>query len=161
MPKRAVSGDMSLLTSLAYALHGLAAGTWVGAIVLVTWKVLPSVEDTDLTSETLATVMSGLVVLTRTNSLVMPATGLWMAWDVYDGFSGLLVPPRGHAVLAMIVLWVGLTGLVEVGAARSRRALDQNRVETAARDAGPVLKAASLVGLLLLCLGGYLAAPPI
>lgn len=150
---------MSLITTLAYAVHGLAAGTWVGAVILATWKVLPLAREGDLDPAYLRGITSGLTWLTRTNSLVMPATGLWMAWDVYAQFTGLLVPPRGHTVLTMIVLWLVMTGLIEYGTARIRGALDDEKVRTAGQAATTPMRVASLIGLLLLALGGYLAGP--
>jgi hypothetical protein len=61
----------------------------------------------------------------------------------------------------MVVLWLVVTGLTEVGAARIHDAVDQGKVRTAGRDADRFLKAASVVGVLLLALGGYLSGPPL
>ena len=150
---------MSLLTTVAYVFHAVFAGAWVGALVFTTWKLLPLARNSDLGTAVLTSAASGLTTFSRTSALVLPATGLWMAWTQYNQLDGLLVPPRGHTVLTMVVLWVAMTGLTEVGASRIREAADQGKVRTAAVDAGTVLKAASVVGVLLLVLGGYLSGP--
>ena len=152
---------MGLLTTAAYAVHGIAAGIWVGAVVLIAWRVVPLASDGALEPETLESVADGLSWITRTNALLMPATGLWMAWTVYDQLNGLLVPPRGHTVLVMTVLWLVMTGLAEVGAARIRNAATDGKVRTAGRESRRALRAASLVGVVLLGLGGYLVGPPL
>jgi putative copper export protein len=152
---------MGLLTTVAYALHAVFAGVWVGALVLTSWKVVPLAKDGDLETALLESVAGGVSALARTSALVLPATGLWMAWTGYDQLAGLLVPPRGHLVLTMIVLWLGMTGLSEVGAARIRAAAADGKVRTAGREADTFLKAASGVGIVLLLLGGYLSGPPL
>ncbi|ERH11850.1 MAG: copper resistance protein D [halophilic archaeon J07HB67] len=150
---------MSLATTVAYALHSVFAGAWTGAVVFTTWRLLPLAADSELSPTVLERVGSGLSAFARTSAVVMPVTGLWMAWTQYNQLDGLLVPPRGHTVLTMVVLWVAMTGLTEVGASRIRDAADQGKVRTAAVDAGTVLKTASVVGVVLLLLGGYLSGP--
>lgn len=58
----------------------------------------------------------------------------------------------------MVVLWLLLGGLVEVGAARMRDGLDERKVRTPTADARPFLLAASVVSLLLFVDVGVLAA---
>ena len=152
---------MGLVTTAAYAIHGIAAGVWVGAVVLVTWRVVPLATAGEVEPAMLESVADGVSYVTRTNALVMPATGLWMAWTGYDQLAGLLVPPRGHAVLLMIASWLVMTGLAEVGAARIRDAATAGKVRTAGRESRRALQAASLVGVGLLALGGYLVGPPL
>lgn len=141
----------------AYVFHTLFAGLWVGAVVLAAWKVVPLAVDGDVTPELLGSVTSGVSTITRVGALVFLATGGHMAATVY-GAEGLFMPPRGHVVLTMLALWVVMTGLVEVGGSKIRSALDEGKVRTAARNGGTFYKAAAGVGLVLLVLGGYLAA---
>ncbi len=148
---------MQAALTAAYVFHTLFAGLWVGAVVLVAWKVIPPAKAGDVSPELLESVTSGLSTITRVGALVFLATGGHMAATVY-GAEGLFAPPRGHVVLTMLGLWVVMTGLVEVGGGRIRSALEQNKVRTAARDGDTFLKAAAAVGLVLLVLGGYLAA---
>ncbi len=152
---------MGVLTTLAYALHGIGAGVWVGAVALVAWRVVPLATNGEVEPATLTATADGLSWLTRTNALLMPATGLWMAWVSYDRLAGLLVPPRGHTVLLMILLWLAMSALVEIGAARIRRAAGDGKVRTAGRASRRVLWGATLVGATLLGLGGYLVGPPV
>ncbi len=141
----------------AYVFHTLFAGLWVGAVVLTAWKVVPLARDGDMNPEVLGGITSGVSWITRIGALVFLVTGGHMAATVY-GSEGLFMPPRGHVVLTMLGLWVVMTGLVEVGGSKIRSALDEGKVRTAARDGGTFLRAAAVVGLVLLVLGGYLAA---
>lgn len=150
---------MGLLTTIAYVLHTVFAGVWVGAVVFATWKVVPLAKQSDLEPPVLESVASGLSAFSRTSALVLPATGLWMAWTGYDQLAGLLVPPRGHVVLTMIVLWLVMTGMTEAGAARIRDAAGEGKVRTAGKESARFLKIASTLGILTLVLGGYLVAP--
>lgn len=146
--------------AVAYVFHTLFAGVWVGAVVLVAWKVIPLAADGGTTPELLGGVAAGLSTITRVGALVFLATGGHMAATVY-GAEGLFAPPRGHVVLTMLTLWVVMTGLVEVGASRIRSAVDEGKVRGAARDSNTFINAAAVVGLVLLVLGGYLASPPL
>lgn len=150
---------MSLLTTVAYVFHTVFAGAWVGAVVFATWKVVPLARESDVEPPLLESVASGLSTFSRTSAVVLPATGLWMAWTQYGELSGLLVPPRGHVVLTMIVLWLVMTGMTEAGAARIRDAASQGKVRTAGKESARFLKVASGLGIVTLMLGGYLAAP--
>lgn len=152
---------MGITTTVAYALHTLFAGVWTGVVVFTTWKLLPLAADSDLSPAVLEGAAGGLSTFSRTSAVVLPATGLWMVWTQYGGLAGLTVPPRGHAVLTMVVLWLLMTGMTEAGAARIREAAADGKVRTAARESGRFLKAASAAGVVTLLLGGYLAAPPL
>ena len=151
---------MPLALTAAYILHTLFAGAWVGAVLLATWKVVPLAKGGDLGPDALRSIESGLTTLTRLAAVVFVATGGHMAATVY-GSEGLFGTGRGHLVLTMLTLWFVMTVLVEVGGRRMRSALDVGKVRTAARDADAFLKAASLAGLVLLVIGGYLAGPAV
>ena len=56
----------------------------------------------------------------------------------------------------MIVLWLALSGLVEVGTGRFGDALDRKKVRTGADDARRFSRLASVVAVALLLLGGWL-----
>lgn len=64
----------------------------------------------------------------------------------------------GQLVLAMVVLWLLLAGLVEIGVARLLRVLDAESVGAAGRASARVFRAAGVVAVLLLLVGGILAA---
>ncbi|ESP88071.1 CopD family protein [Candidatus Halobonum tyrrellensis] len=151
---------MPLALTLAYVLHTLFAGLWVGAVAFTAWKVVPAAKAGDATPESLAAVAGGLSTLTRVAALLFLATGGYMAATVY-GSEGLFAPPRGHLVLTMLGLWIVMTGLVEVATSRIDDATAENKVRTGAREAGTLLTAAAGVGVVLLCIGGYLVAPPL
>ncbi|WP_313695044.1 transporter [Halorarum halobium] len=149
---------MPLALTGAYVLHTLFAGVWVGAVLLATWKVVPLAKGGGLDPDALGSISSGLTTITRVAALVFVATGGHMAATVY-GSELLFGTGRGHLVLTMLALWLVMTGLVEVGASKIRSALDVGKVRTAAHDAETFLRLASVVGVVLLVIGGYLAAP--
>jgi hypothetical protein len=58
----------------------------------------------------------------------------------------------------MVVLWLVLAALSEVGVSRFRGELDRRRVRTAAAHGRPFFVGAAGAAVVLLLLGGYLAA---
>ncbi|MFB6218727.1 MAG: hypothetical protein ABEH77_06045, partial [Halobacteriaceae archaeon] len=94
---------------------------------------------------------------TRTAALVLPLTGGYQILRLYPG-EALLEPPRGHLVLGMVLLWVAVTALVEVGRARMADGLDRDKVRTPARKGRPYVLAAAALSLLLLADAGLLAS---
>ena len=60
-------------------------------------------------------------------------------------------------MFVMVALWFVLAALVERGAGKMRRGLDDRKVRTPAHDARPYFRAASVVAVLLLLDAGLLA----
>jgi hypothetical protein len=147
----------SVGTQASYAVHLLFAGLWAGATLFMAWGVVPLASASDVGVAAADSLAAKYVRLSRASAVLLAATGAHMALVGY-GVSGLLGGLRGHLVLAMVALWLVLAALAEVGTSRFRDALDRRKVRTAGRDAATFYRLASLAAVVLLVLGGYLAA---
>lgn len=144
-------------TQVSYAIHLLFAGLWAGGAAFMAWGVVPLAGDSEIGVDPAGSLAGTFVAVSRLSALVMLATGAHMAATVY-GVAGLTAGPRGYLVIAMVVLWLVLAALSEVGVSRFRGELDRRRVRTAAAHARPFFLGAAVVGVVLLLLGGYLVA---
>ena len=103
------------------------------------------------------TVSSRLSWLTRISAVVFVATGGHLAGTGYTAES-LFSTGRGQLVVAMLVLWFVLTGLVEVGCKRLGGSAADDDVAAAVESTRPIFLAAGVVAVLLLVDAGLLAA---
>lgn len=142
-----------------YTLHVLFAGLWTGGIVFVTWAVLPLARDGDLNAGPLESIAGRVKRLSRVSAVLLALTGVRMAMVLdYTETSVLLETTRGHLLVGMIVLWLVLMGLVEVGAGKLSDGTGRRKVREPARNARPFFLGATLVAVLLLVDAGLLAA---
>lgn len=149
--------SMVAVAAAAYVLHITFAALLTGSVVFVTWVALPLASSAEIGPGTFESLLDRLTVLSRVSAVVLFLTGGHMAGTRYT-FETLFGSPRGHLVLTMLVLWLALTALVEIGASRMRDGLESEKVRTPAREGGPVFKVASVVAILLLVVGGVLAS---
>ena len=147
---------MALLDTAVVSLHLLFAALWAGGVVFVTVAILPLARDGTMAPGPLGTVTDRLVWLSRLSALVLLLTGGHMAGTFYTAES-LTGTTRGHLVLGMVVLWLVLAALVEVGGRELTDGTAREKVREPARDARPYLLAATVVALALLVDGGLLA----
>lgn len=141
---------MSLVDTVAVAIHLAFAAVWVGGVVFFTVAVLPFARDGSLNAGPVGRILERTTTVSRVSSVVMLLTGGHMA-AAYAGleFSGIGTSARWTFVLVMIALWLVLAGLVEIGASRMQADLGQKKVRSPAREQRPVFLAASVVGVLL------------
>lgn len=137
-------------------LHVLFAGLWTGAVVFVTWSVLPLARDGDVQPGPVASIVGRLRNLSRLSALVLLLTGGHMAGTGYE-FSGLIETTRGNLVLAMVALWLVLIVLVEVAGGRFASGLDAGKLREPARNVTRLFQLAAVVALGLLVVAGALA----
>lgn len=138
-----------------YAIHLLFAGLWSGSVLFVTAAVLPAARDGKINAEPLSWVTGRLQTISRLSAVLLLLTGLRMAMlEGYTSSESLFGTTNGLLVVAMIVLWLVLMGLVEVGASRLTDGTSQKKVRSPARDARPFFLAASLAAVLLLVNAG-------
>ncbi|MFB6073431.1 MAG: CopD family protein [Haloarculaceae archaeon] len=140
---------MSAVEGGVYAVHLLFAGLWTGSVLFVTWAVLPTAADGTSSAGTLSAITGRLKTVSRTSAVFLLLTGGYLAGVKYGG-GALTSTTKGYLVIAMIVLWLALGGLVEVGASRLADGFDQQKVREPARQARPFFYAASVVAVLLL-----------
>ncbi|AEN05120.1 hypothetical protein [Halolamina sp.] len=148
---------MSTVYTVFNAIHLLFAGLWAGATVFFAWRVQPLIATGDIGAVPTMAMGSGLRWLTRIGAVIFVVTGGHMAATRY-GDGALFSTPRGHIVLAMLVLWLVTTGLVEMAMSKMEGELDNGRIQTAGKEIRTPLLAASVLLSVLLLLGGYLAA---
>lgn len=148
---------MSTVYTVMNALHLLFAGIWAGATVFFAWRVRPLASNGDIGVQPLLAMGSGLRWITRISAVVFVVTGGHMAATRY-GDGALLSTSRGQVVVSMLVLWLVVTGLLEMALGKMETELGEGRIQTAGRAVRlPLLASAVLLSVVLL-LGGYLAA---
>jgi uncharacterized membrane protein len=148
---------MSLVDAGAYAVHLLFAGLWAGSVLFVWYAVLPLGRDGNLNAVPLGTVAGKLKQVSRASATVLLLSGGHMAAQRYT-VGTLTGSASGYLVLAMVVLWFVLAGLVETGTGKVADGTDRQKVREPAREAQRFLGAASVVAVLLLLDAGLLIA---
>lgn len=161
---------------LSYVVHVVAGAFWVGAVLYAAYAVVPVARTGALSPAAFETTVDRLLTVTRWTGLALPVTGLYQIWVLYPT-ARLFGTTRGHLVLAMLVLWTAMNGLLEVAVYRVRTAAggapglgaylaegltvdggigdaDVPRLAAAAR---PYMLAAVALGILLLVDAGLLA----
>ncbi|MFB6122015.1 MAG: CopD family protein [Haloferacaceae archaeon] len=146
---------MAAIDTAVATIHLLFAGLWAGSVVFVALAVLPTASAGDLNVDPLESIISRLQTFSRVSSLVLFLTGGHLAGTQYT-VGGLLGTTYGNLVLGMVVLWLLLTGMVEVGASRLLSGLDERKVRSPAQNATPFFQAAALVAASLLVVGGLI-----
>jgi uncharacterized membrane protein len=146
---------MAVADAASYAIHVLFAAAWTGSVLFMTYAVLPTARTGDIGVDPLANITSRLSVLSRTSALLLLLTGGHLAATRYGG-GALTGTTKGYLVIAMLVLWFMLIGLVEVGTSRIGDGIDERKVRTPAENARPLFLAASVVALLLLVDAGII-----
>ncbi len=151
---------MSLVNAAMIAIHLVFGAIWIGSVVFVTLGVLPLARDGNLDRTPLRAVLGRLLWIVRLGALAMLVSGSYMMTHQNNYFDTdvLLSTGTGHAVVAMIVLWLTLIVLLEVSIRRIRSGLDANLVREPARDGQRWFYLASLVGVALFIDGALIAA---
>jgi len=147
---------MTLADTLVYGLHLLFAALWVGAVAFVALVVVPLARDGGLNATPLGALTARLRTISRISALVLLLSGGHMAAAAYTAES-LTGSGRGHLVLTMVALWVALAALVEVAGGKLEAGTDDKKVREPAREARPLLLAATVVGAALLFVGAALS----
>jgi hypothetical protein len=131
------------------------AALWTGSVVFVTAGVLPTAMAGDSNPGPLTSMIGRLKTISRASALLLFLTGGHLAATQY-GASALLSSRRGYLVVAMLVLWFVLAGLVEVGSGKLIDGFGQQKLRAPAREARPFFLGASAVSVLLLLDAGIL-----
>ena len=148
---------MAVIDSVMQVVHVLFAGLWTGSVLFVVGAVLPASAAGTISPDAMTAITTRLTWLTRIAALVFVATGGHLAGTGYT-VGSLFGTGRGQLVVAMLVLWFALTGLVEVGSKRLRDASTVADLEAAIASTRPVFLAAGGFAVLLLVDAGLLAA---
>lgn len=136
-------------------LHLIFAALWTGSVVFVTLGVLPTAMSGESEPAPLSSMIERLRTISRTSALVLFLTGGHLAASQYT-FGALASNVRGNLVIAMLVLWFVLAGLIEVGSSKLLDGFDEQKLRAPAREARPFFLGATVVSLLLLVDAGIL-----
>lgn len=143
-----------------YTVHTALSALWTGSVLFVVLAVLPLAMDGDVSPDVLGRVVSTLQWVTRASALLTLLSGGYLA--VTGGYTvdRLTGTAGGYLVVAMVLLWLGLAAVVEVGSARAQRGIDERKIREPARDARPFYLAAVALSVGLLVVSGLLGMPP-
>jgi uncharacterized membrane protein len=148
-----------VVDTVVYTVHTGVAALWAGSVLFVTAAVLPLAMDADLSPSSFGSVVARLQWVTRASALLLFVTGGHLAGTRYTA-SSLTGTGQGHLVLTMLTLWLLLAAVVEVGSARARRGVAEDKIREPARAARPFYLAGSAFAVGLLVVAGLLGAPP-
>ncbi|MFT4890930.1 MAG: putative membrane protein [Halobacteriales archaeon] len=149
---------MSLGITIAVAVHLLAAAGWTGSVGFVTLAVLPLARDGGLNATPLEGVVDRLRFASRLSAVLLLLSGGYLAVEYYTADT-LTGTSNGHLVLGMIVLWLVLAGLIEVGGGRMLEDLRQKKVRAPAKEYRRWFEAATIVAALLFVDTALLSVP--
>jgi uncharacterized membrane protein len=142
----------------ARTIHLVFAALWAGSVCFVAAVVLPLARDGAFNTTRPLEVISGkLTTVSRVSSLVLLLTGGHLAGRGYTAET-LFGTLGGRLVLAMVVLWLALTALVEIGAKRLEAGLTGKKIREPARDSLTAFRAAAVAAVGLLVVAGLLSA---
>ncbi|KTG19483.1 hypothetical protein [Haloferax profundi] len=146
---------MALIDTVMATVHLLVGGLWTGSVLFFALAVLPTARAGNIRAAAFESIISRLTMGSRVSALLMFVTGGHLAGTRYT-VGSLFGSGRGHLVLTMLVLWLVLTALVEVGRSRAIDGLVEKKVRTPAENAAPFYLGAALVAVLLLLDAGLL-----
>ncbi len=151
---------VTVVSDVFHLVHLVFAAVWAGSVFYVAFVLLPLARDGAFTSTKPLEVASGkLKTISRVSSLVLLATGGHLAGNRYTvggGGQDLFASTNGRLVLVMLVLWLALAGLIEVGAKRFEAGLSGKKLREPARETLPLFRAAAVVGVALFVVGGLI-----
>jgi uncharacterized membrane protein len=147
-----------VLDTAIYTVHTGLSAIWAGTVLFVVLAVLPLAMDGELSPDAFGSVVSKLRWVTRISAVLLFVTGGHLAGTLYTP-EKLTGTPSGYLVIAMLVLWLGLTAVVEIGSARASRGIEQEKIREPARVARPLYQLAAVLAVGLLVVAGVLGSP--
>jgi uncharacterized membrane protein len=144
---------MALVDTVFATVHLLVGAFWVGNVAFLAGVVLPGARDDGLDAAPLESMVGSLTRWSRVASAAVLVTGGHLAATGYTAET-LASTTNGNLVVAMVALWVALTGLVEAGGGRLRDGLSRRKVREPAASALGLYRGAAVVGALLLVTAG-------
>lgn len=148
---------MALIDTALATVHLLVGALWVGSVVFFATIVLPTARAGGLNAEPLESMGHSLTRGSRIASVLMLLSGGHLAGTRYT-FGTLSSTTNGNLVVAMVLLWLVLTGLVEVGSSRLRDGVGRKKVREPAAKALGLFRGAAVVGALLFLTAGAIVA---
>lgn len=144
-----------VLDTTMYVVHTAFAALWTGSVFFVTAAVLPLAMNGDIDPGAFGSVVSKLKWTTRISAVLLFVTGGHLAGTLYS-VESLTGSTGGYLVIAMLVLWLGLAAVVEIGSAKVGRGVADRKIREPARNARPFYLAGVVFALGLLVVSGLL-----
>ena len=141
-----------------YTIHTGFSALWAGTVLFVAIAVLPLAMDGKLSPAAFGSVVSKLQWITRISALLTFITGGHLAGTLYN-IDRLTGTSSGYLVLVMLALWFFLAAVIEIGSAKAKRGVDQEKIREPARDARPFYLLGAVLAVGLLVVAGLLGAP--
>lgn len=135
-----------VLDIVNYTFHTFFAALWAGSTLFFAIAVVPAVSEADFEP-----VLGRFLWITRVSVLITLVTGGHLAGTLYTADTLTGTTP-GYLVLAMLVLWLALAAIIEMGAAKAKRS------NTPATTFSTFLAGGALVAIGLLVVAGLLGA---
>jgi uncharacterized membrane protein len=148
---------MALVDTALATVHLLVGALWAGSVVFFAGVVLPAARAGELNAGPLESMGRSLTRGSRLAAVVMFLTGGHLTGTRYT-VARLTGTTNGNLVVAMLLLWLVLTALVEVGSSRLRDGVSQRKVREPAANALGFFRGAAVVGVLLFLTAGALVA---
>lgn len=148
---------MALVDTAAIIVHLVFAAVWVGSVVFMTVGLLPLARDGEIEPKPVELASGTLRSISRLSALLLLLSGAVLAESYYTADS-LFGTVNGYLVLTMVVLWFVLISLLEISASRLEDGLQAKRVRAPAHETLGWFRAASVIGFLLLVVGGLLSS---
>lgn len=137
---------MVAVDTIARTVHVFAGGLLAGSIVFFTWAAIQTTNDGILGRMAVAGLAKHLTAISRFCAILLVLSGGYMAMDAPFGSD----PTYDGLVGAMILLWLVISALVEIGYSKLRG-------EAAFHDVSTYYLLAAVSGVILLIDGGLLA----
>ena len=147
---------MALVDTVLATVHLLVGALWVGSVAFFAAAVLPTARDGAIDAAPLESLVTTLLRWSRVAALLMLVTGGHLAATGYTADT-LASTTDGNLVVAMVVLWLVLAGLVEAGGGRLRDGVERKKVREPAAIALGFYRGATVVGVLLFATAGAIA----
>ena len=147
-----------VLETIMYTVHTGFSALWAGTVLFVAIAVLPLAMDGRLSPAAFGSVVSKLQWITRISALLTFITGGHLAGTLYtvDRLTGT---SSGYLVLVMLALWFLLITVIEIGSAKAKRGIGEDKIREPARKARPFYLIGAVLAVGLLVVAGLLGAP--
>lgn len=138
---------MSVIDTTVVTIHNLFAALWIGSVLFVTYALVPAAREGNVRTATFRGVLEKLTTVTRVSALFLVLSGIYITVDLYT-VERLTETTSGYLVIAKVVLWFGLAGVVEAAVGRLRTELNEQQLENAVETVSPLFYVASGLAIL-------------
>lgn len=140
-----------------YSLHTVFGALLAGSVIFVAVAVFPAALSGTIDPDALGTILTRFIWLVRAAVLITLVTGGHLAGTLYTADTLTGTEP-GYLVLGMLCLWLGVIVVIEIGTAKAKRGIAENKRRQPIHDARPFFYTGAIFALGLLLTAGILGA---